>query len=389
MPWAEKTRMSLREEMCTFAASGEYTARELARRFGVSRKTIHKWQTRYAAEGSAGLIDRSRRPLHSPRTTAAAMVDRVLVLRTDTGWGGRKLHHALTQEGLADVPSPSTITMILRRSGVTPATALAAPPMRWQRFEADAANDLWQLDFKAPVAVQGGTVSPLLVLDDYSRFIVGLMASPNQQSETVRAILTGLFTRYGVPARILADNGSPWASATHDAVPVPLTRLTVWLIRLGITISHGRPRHPQTQGKVERCLRTLGAEVLSRTACSTGPALQAVFDAWRDRYNDVRPHEALAHVPPRTRYHPSPRPLPRDLPPLLYAPGDELARVSAQGFIRLAHKRYFISQVIPGDPVAIRATEEEDIVEVWYGPQLVKLLDLQKPNEAFETVAKV
>lgn len=380
MPWAESTRMSLRSELCLFAELHGCTVSELARSYGVSRKTVHKWLARYAADGVAGLVDQSRRPHTSPRETGETMVTLVMNLRGETGWGGRKIHHTLDQRGLSAVPSPSTITEIIRRSEPTPATVLAPPNQRWQRFEADAANDLWQLDFKAPVSVQSGSVSPLLVLDDYSRFLVGAAVCPNQQSETVRGILTGIFACYGLPARILADHGSPWASHTHEAVYVPLTRLTVWLIRLGITISHGRPRHPQTQGKVERCMRTLGAEVLSRTATTTAAELQMNLDSFRERYNEIRPHESLDDVPPITRYRHSPRPLPSELPPLLYEPTDRLARVSAQGFIRLEKKRYFVSQVIPGDPVAIRPTEEEDIVEVWYGPQFVKLLDLQQPN---------
>lgn len=161
---------------------------------------------------------------------------------------------------------------------------------------------------------------------------------------------------------------------------MPLTRLTAWLIRLGITVCHGRPYHPQTQGKIERCFRTLGAEVLSRTATSSRTTLQARFDAWRADYNQLRPHEAVGNQPPSSRYRLSPRPFPAELPPLLYAPSDVLARVSGQGFIRLAGKRYFISQVIPGDPVAVRPTADDAIVAIWYGPQFVRFVDLRDPS---------
>ncbi|MDQ2681918.1 MAG: integrase core domain-containing protein, partial [Chloroflexota bacterium] len=319
------------------------------------------------------------RPHHSPGATPPAMVNQILQLRLATGWGGRKLHHALLQQGVDGVPSPATITAILHRHGA-PAGCAVDPTPRWTRFAAAAPNDLWQMDFKSPVAVRGGQTLPLLVLDDYSRFVVGLSLCASPRTEGVRGVLEGLFRRYGLPARILADNGPPWGAATHEATPVPLTRLTVWLLRLGITVSHGRPYHPQTQGKVERCMRTLGAEVLQHTARWEADELQARFDAWRERYNIQRPHEALGHQPPLSRYTVSPRPLPDQLPPLLYEPHDLSVRVSGQGFIVLERHRYFVSQMIRYEPVAIRPTDTPDILAVWYGPQLVKYIDLHAPS---------
>ncbi len=380
MPWMEQNRMSLRQEVCHWAERPDADISQLSRRYGVSRKTIYKWLKRHAAEGASGLADQSRRPHGHPHTTPPAMVERVLAVRAVYGWGGRKISAYLRQQGVADAPAPSTITAILARHGAeTPATRLADPPQRWQRFVAAQPNDLWQLDFKAPVPVQDGTIHPLLILDDHSRFVVGLSASPNQQHDTVHAALTAAFQRYGLPARLLSDNGSPWGTS-HQGTGAPLTRLTAWLIRLGITISHGRPYHPQTQGKVERCNQTLGAEVLSRTALCTPAELADRFEDWRLVYNSWRPHDALDNAAPLSRYRPSLRRFPAELPPLLYEPRDRLARVSAQGVITLERKRYYVSAAIPGDPVAVRPTADPDIVAIWYGPQFVKLVDLREPS---------
>ena len=105
---------------------------------------------------------------------------------------------------------------------------------------------------------RGGRCHPLTVLDDHSRYSIGLRACDNERTETVEAELIVMFRRCGLPRRMLMDNGSPWG----DAGDQPWTRLTAWLVRLGISISHGRPYHPQTQGKDERFHRTLAAEVL-------------------------------------------------------------------------------------------------------------------------------
>src|SRR3984893_5401862 len=102
----------------------------------------------------------------------------------------------------------------------------------------------------------------------------------------VQAELTTIFRRYGLPDRMLTDNGAPWGS---DAVHRH-TWLTVWLLELGVAVSHGRPYHPQTQGKDERFDRTLTAELIGRRAFADLAECQQRFDAWRVVYNTQRPH---------------------------------------------------------------------------------------------------
>jgi transposase InsO family protein len=289
------------------------------------------------------------------------------------------LHHWLVQQGHGGVPAPSTITTLLRRQGLLAEPATAARPA-WQRFEAAEPNALWQLDFTHPIQTRHGRCTPLLVLDDHSRYLLALDALPDQTSATVQAQLTAAFRRYGMPWRLLGDNGGPWGTS-HAGVR--LTRLTAWLARLGIAVSHGRPYHPQTQGKVERCVRTLGAEVLSRFDPASPGAVQARFDGWRDLYNHERPHGALGHQPPSTRYHVSPRPFPEELPPVAYEPDARLVRVTGQGFIVIERHRYYLSEVIPYEEVELRPLGTER-VSVWYGP--ICLTELQLGQAADEAV---
>ncbi len=123
-------------------------------------------------------------------------------------------------------------------------------------------NALWQMDFKGHFAMLKGRCHPLTILDDHSRFCLGLQACANETIETTQIHLTHIFRRYGLPLALLCDNGGPWGSGYPH---IELTKLTVWLIRLGIQVLHGRPAHPQTQGKDERFHRTLKAEVLQGT----------------------------------------------------------------------------------------------------------------------------
>jgi transposase InsO family protein len=218
---------------------------ELCRRFGVSRKTGYKWLGRFAAQGPVGLADQSRRPRASPGRTSPETEAAVLALRErHPTWGGRKLARRLADLGVVDAPAPSTITAILHRHGlIDPAESQARQPLT--RFEAPAPNELWQLDFTGHFALDRGRCHPLPVLDDHSRFLLGLAACATEAADGVQAHLIALFRRYGLPWRILCDHGGPWGT-TQSAHG--LTALSVWLIRVGVAVVHGRVRHPQTQG---------------------------------------------------------------------------------------------------------------------------------------------
>lgn len=288
MPFQECSRMSQREEFCRLALSPEVNLSELCRRFGVGRRTGYKWLERYRERGPEGLMDRSRRPHASPGQTAEAMEAQVLAVReAHPAWGGRKIRRVLEREGLMP-PAASTITTILRRHGRLDGPR-AGERRDWVRFEQAAPNDLWQMDFKGHFALETGRCHALTVLDDHSRYALGLEACGDETTETVQGRLTQLFRRYGLPWRMLTDNGPPWGTGG----PAQYTVLTVWLLDLGVTVSHGRPYHPQTQGKDERFHRTLAAEVLDGCRFRDLAQVQAAFDAWREVYNVHRPHQAI------------------------------------------------------------------------------------------------
>jgi transposase InsO family protein len=372
MPWQEQSLMTVREEFVRLAQQEEVPITELCRRYGISRKTGYKWLAR-AAAGETSWADRSRRPRTSPRTTAPEIEARVLALRdAHPAWGGRKLHHVLLQQEEVPPPAASTITAILRRHGRLP--PLARPSHAYQRFEHPAPNALWQVDFMGQPALPTGKVHPLTVLDDHSRFALAVVACPHQQVALVQEHLTTTFRRYGLPQRILTDNGSPW----RDPGASGLTALEAWLLRLGIAISHGRPYHPQTQGKVERLHRTLWAEVVGIRALPDLATAQARFDAWRTIYNQQRPHEALDYAVPASRYRPSPWPFPEEVPPIVYGPDDVVRRVYHPGRISFRGRQYFIGHGLIGLPVALRPTGKEGVWTVWYCQRQVATLDLTR-----------
>ena len=348
--------------------------RELCRRFGISPDTAYTLLARYRREGMDGLRDRSRRPLHAPTRTDAATEAAVCAVRVaHPSWGGRKIRRYLLDRRQPAAPAASTITGILRRHGLLDVGA-AAEHRAWQRFAAVAPNDLWQMDFKGHVAVRHGRCHPLTVLDDHSRYSLAIEACGDERSGTVQARLIALFRRYGLPWRLLADNGPPWGDAGADR-----TTLTVWLLRLGIAVSHGRPYHPQTQGKEERFHRTLKAEVLARESFADLAAAQTAFDRWRIVYNQERPHEALDLATPGSRYVPSPRPYPEALPVVEYGPDDAVRKVQYDGEVHFAGRVYRVGKALRGERVAVRPTPTDGVWEVYFVTHRIAQIDLRDP----------
>lgn len=377
MPWKEETTMSQRAAFIEQAKAEGANISALCRAFGISRKTAYKWLKRYREGGENGLTDRSRRPRRSPKQTEAKIEAQVLAVRQQyPAWGGRKIRKVMQKAGCDALPAASTITSILHRHQQIDLDE-SQKHKPFKRFEKEHPNELWQMDFKGYFALAaGGYCHPLTVIDDHSRFLVGLRACPNETMDIVQAHLTTIFQRFGLPERMLMDNGSPWGfdlTGRH-------TLLTAWLMRLGIAISHGRPYHPQTQGKDERLHRTLSTEVIQQHKMATLQESQVVFDDWWHVYNYVRPHEALQLETPADHYVTSPRPFPDILPPVTYEPNDEIRKVDIVGKIYFHGRKFHISAAFRHQPVALRPAEKDGDFEVFFCKQKVALISLRHDN---------
>ena len=373
MAWNEvKQTMSFRKEIVSLGAQPGANVRELCRRFQVSAKTFYKWLKRSKTEGEAGLKNRSRRPRRSPQRTKPTIENGIITVRVaHPSWGARKIRRVLSNRG-EKVPSPSTVHRILQRHGKIDPTE-SQKHQAWQRFEHEAPNQLWQMDFKGWFRMTDQRAChPLTVLDDHSRYVVCLRACRNQQTETVQSQLIATFRHYGLPERMTMDNGSPWGGDLDH----PYTPLTVWLIRLGIHISHSRPHHPQTQGKDERFHRTLDVDLLRWHSFRDVPQVQKHFDQYRHIYNHERPHQALNLEVPASRYRVSTRGFPEQLPPIEYADSDIVRKIQDKGCLLFRGKTFKVGKAFHGYPVAIRPTTEDGIFNVYFCHQQIGRLSL-------------
>jgi transposase InsO family protein len=374
MSWQTVTVMSLRLEFVKFAIADGSNIAELCRRFHISRKTGYKWIKRLLTQGQQGLADLSRRPKTSPYRTRDTVEKAILAVREQhNAWGGRKIRKRMQNLGWQDVPAASTITAILRRNGcIDPSESLKH--MTWQRFEAQAPNDLWQMDYKGHFNVVQGRCHPLTVLDDHSRYSLGLRACSDEKTMTVWQQLIPIFHRYGLPNQILVDNGSPWGSDKQHI----FTPLVVWMIRQGIGIIHCRPYHPQTLGKDERFHRTFKAEIGQYCIGLSLEQCQRQFDTWRDVYNFQRPHESLDMQVPAERYRPSNRQYKEKLPIIDYGPDDHVRKVQQGGWISYRGKEYPVPKAFYGERVALRPTGTDGLYDVFFCNQKIAQLNVKE-----------
>jgi len=374
MPWNTQTPMSQRLEFVILARADAIPFGELCQRFKISRKTGYKWLERFEAGGAEALHDRSRRPHHSPTQIPSALAATVIALHVETTWGGRKLRQRLQALGHAPVPAASTCTEILRRADLLKKDAPKGP---MQRFEREQPNQLWQMDHKGDVPTQAGArCHPFTVLDDHSRFNLVLDAAANQRTATVQAALKVAFGCYGLPEAILCDNGAVWGNLADGTGHTPLT---VWLLRLGVRVLHGRPYHPQTQGKEERFHRTLNQELLGRHTWRDLAHCAAEFPRYRYRYNHERPHDALQGATPASHYRPSVRPMP-DLLPMPEYPDADVRLVGTKGAISFRNQRWYIGEAFAALPVGLRPSPQADGQwEVYFGFFKLGVLDFTTP----------
>jgi putative transposase len=376
MPWKDTCPMEQKLQFIIESRSGTLTMTALCALFGISRQTGYKWRSRFSLRrGEASLEEHSRRPHRTPLETPKKLVDRILRCRHHhPTWGPRKLLAYLRHHGLPSIrwPAASTIGDILKRHGlVRPRRRRLRAPPRTQPFSrCTSPNDVWCVDFKGQFRTGDGALCyPLTVMDAASRFLLACVALRAPEGPPVRAAFEQLFARYGLPKAIRSDNGLPFASSQS---PGTLTTLSAWWVRLGIRLERIDPGKPQQNGRHERMHLTLKHETALPPRKSFAAQARA-FDAFRQLYNHVRPHEALGQRPPAQLYSPSRVALPSRLPEFQY-PFSDPHLVDHSGAIVWGQRRFFVSTALAGQTLGAYCLDDR-YVEIRFGPILLGIID--------------
>jgi transposase InsO family protein len=356
MPWKESSVMDERMRFVIRLKDGESMA-SLCREFGISRKTGYKIFERYEECGLEGLTDRTRRPFRYanqlPEQIEAAIV---AAKREKPNWGARKIRERLLRRlpHAVKVPACSTIHAILDRHGlVTHPTRSRTRTTGTPLSEGLQPNDLWCTDYKGEFMLGDKRYCyPLTVTDHASRYLLLCEAMESNAEKPAFTAFERLFKERGLPRAIRSDNGVPFASPNGL---FNLSKLSVWWLRLGISIERIKPGHPQQNGRHERMHLTLKKEA-TRPAGANILQQQAKFDDFIEEFNNERPHEALGMKCPAQIYTASPRPYQGIREPH-YPLHDRTVTVTCCGRLCLYRKKINLSRSLAGQAVGVKEVE--------------------------------
>ena len=336
----------LRKEF-VLAAQSCHNFSALCRDFSITRKTGKKWCERYANDQP--LSDQNRVPHTIANKTPPDIENLIVNTREENkGWGAKKIRQVLTNEGHTDLPCNKTINNILKRNGlISEEDSLSHTP--YKSFAREHCNSLWQTDFKGEFkAANGKYCYPLDILDDCSRFLINITVYPSTENVVI-STFKAAFEEYGMPRSILSDNGAQFAGFRHG-----YTRFEKWLMDHDVLPIHGRFKHPQTQGKIERFHRTMKSEVLKHQTFADCEEANEVLNEWRIKYNTIRPHEALNMKRPADVYQPSTRRYTDTVKPFEYNGNNHIIKVNSWGYVRFDKWQVYLSETFIGDFIEFR-----------------------------------
>lgn len=348
MPWESRTVEDQRKEFAQAAVCcNNFSA--LCREFGITRHTGYKWIERYST--GQPLTDLSRRPHTSPSRTPEAVEQLILTVRLDNpGWGAKMIRDVLIQDGYKNIPCAKTVNNILHRYNcISPEESQKRQP--FTRFEKELCNQMWQADFKGEFRmVDGNYCYPLDIMDDHSRFAIRVEPRLGT-ANVVIPVFTEAFREFGLPDSILSDNGAQFAGFRKG-----YTQFERWLMDLDILPIHGRIKHPQTQGKIERFHRSMKQELLNHTTIANIEDAKYKLSAWRDKYNNIRPHEALGRKRPVDVYRPSQRQYNEKIEKYEYGGEHHVIKVNSWGYARFDKWQVYLSETMQNQYIEFRPT---------------------------------
>ena len=351
MPWKDKTVEELRKEFVEAARSCDNFS-SLCREFGITRATGYKWVKRYAADET--LSDQSRRPHITANKTSTETEMKIVEVRVDhPGWGAKKIKTVLENKGY-EMPCAKTVNNILNRYDcISKEESLRHKP--YIRFEKEKCNEMWQTDFKGEFKMQDGKYCyPLDIFDDHSRFIIRIKPSEST-SDLVLPVFRDAFYEFGMPRSVLSDNGAQFAGFRQG-----YTQFEKWLMNHDVLPIHGRIKHPQTQGKIERFHRAMKQEVLNHYTPQNIADAERVFTEWRNCYNKERPHEALGMRCPSDIYVPSEREYRDEVKKYEYSGKYHVIKVNSWGYVRFDRWQIYLSETMIDEYIEFRPNPNGD-----------------------------
>jgi transposase InsO family protein len=286
----------------------------------ITRKTFYAILARAKTEGQAAALEpRSRRPHTSPTKITddvkqQAVDVRAALERSGLDHGPISVHDKMKKMGLT-TPSIASLARIFREKGVARLEPKKKPRAAYRRFVYPAPNACWQMDATEYVLTAGRKCVIFQLVDDHSRLEVASHVADGETSEGALAVFTKAVAAYGVPQRLLTDNGM----ALNPTRRGWTGQLVTYVTSLGVEAITGKPYKPTTQGKNERLHQTLFRWLDKQPLAASIDELQAQVDTFDGIYNTERPHQGLpGRITPQQAWDATPvaePPRPQATPP--------------------------------------------------------------------------
>ncbi len=338
------------------------SVKDTAVRYGIDRRTLHRWLVRYGTEGLAALADHSCKPDRCPHQMTPEVEARVVEMRrTHPGWGPRTILNKLRRE-LESPPSRSAIYRCLIRHRLIQPKARRRRRDDYKRWERSRSMELWQIDVMGAALADGTGVALVTGIDDHSRFCVIAKVVARATARPVCEALLDALNRHGVPEQILTDNGKVFTGRlARRPANVLFDRIC---LNNGIRHLLTAPYSPTTTGKIERLHKTMRKEFFSDKSFATIEDVQQALDAWVVDYNTEREHQSLGDVPPIRRFELA-RPASLEVIDGDVEAAEEPAprkrvvgrRVDHAGRISILKHRYHVGRHLAGEAVTIESAD--------------------------------
>ena len=338
------------------------TVKDTATRYGIDRRTLHRWLLRYANDGLGALAERSSKPDRCPHQMSPEVEARIVEMRRNhPGWGPRTILNKLRRE-LDIPPSRAAIYRCLVRHRLIQPKPRRRRRDDYKRWERSRSMELWQIDVMGSVLSSGIGVSVVTGIDDHSRFCVIAKVVARATARPVCAALLEALSTYGIPEQILTDNGKVFTGRLgRKPANVLFDRIC---LNNGIRHLLTAPYSPTTTGKIERLHKTMRKEFFSNQVFETIEDMQAGLDIWVADYNNQREHQALGDVPPIRRFELA-RPAALEVidgevaeeEPQPLRPKVVTRRVDRAGRISILKHRYHVGRHLAGEAVTIESAD--------------------------------
>lgn len=377
MPWKIINTMDQKIQLIADWQSQNFSLTDLSQKYGISRPTVYQLVERYEQLGIEGLKEQSRAPKSCPHRTPKRILNLIVQEKLkNRKRGPRKIRAQLKRRyPELDLPAISTVSYWLKKEGLVEERKKRShvPPYTEPFVACHAPNKVWSMDYKGQFYMKNNRVCyPFTLSDNFSRFLLRCKALVGPRYMPTKETLRSAFREYGMPNVIRNDNGIPFASKCIGG----LSRLSVWLIQLGIIPERIKKGCPQENGRHERMHRTLKSDALDPIAKNLKDQ-QKQFDIFRHDYNNNRPHEALDDQVPSDYYQKSQRPYVEHPHPPEYGYDYKVRQVRQSGEIKFNGQMFFLTESLAGQPVGLKEIAD-GLWQLQYSFYVLGSVDLRK-----------